>query len=76
MTEVPGSEDGDFLKDLNPHSLAVVGGYAEPSLAKATEGESFQFQRKGYFVVDKESTNKKIIFNKTVSLRDSWGKKH
>ena len=76
MAEVPGAEDGDFLKDLNPHSLAIVNGYAEPSLAKATEGESFQFQRKGYFVVDKESTNKKIIFNKTVSLRDSWGKKH
>ena len=76
MAEVPGSEDGDFLKDLNPHSLSVVNGYAEPSLAKVTEGESFQFQRKGYFVVDKESTNKKIIFNKTVSLRDSWGKKH
>ena len=76
MAEVPGSEDGNFLKDLNPHSLAVVNGYAEPSLAKATKEESFQFQRKGYFVVDKESTNKKMIFNKTVSLRDGWVKKH
>ena len=76
MAEVTGSEDGNFLKDLIPHSLAVVNGYAEPSLAKATKEESFQFQRKGYFVVDKESTNKKMIFNKTVSLRDGWGKKH
>ena len=75
MTPVPGGEDGDFLKDLNPKSLNITTGYAEPSLARATPGQRYQFQRKGYFVVDSESTEEKTIFNKTVALRDTW-KKH
>ena len=74
MTPVPGGEDGDFLKDLNPKSLNITAGYAEPSLARATPGQRYQFQRKGYFVVDSESTEEKTIFNKTVSLRDNWKK--
>ena len=74
MTPVPGAEDGDFLKDLNPKSLNVTTGYAEPSLAKAIPGQRYQFQRKGYFVVDSESTEEKTIFNKTVALRDTWKK--
>jgi len=74
MTPVPGGEDGDFLKDLNPKSLNVTTGYAEPSLAKAIPGQRYQFQRKGYFVVDSESTEEKTIFNKTVALRDTWKK--
>ena len=74
MTPVPGGEDGDFLKDLNPKSLNITTGYAEPSLARATPGQRYQFQRKGYFVVDKESTEGKTIFNKTVALRDAWKK--
>lgn len=74
MTPVPGGEDGDFLKDLNPKSLNITTGYAEPSLARATPGQRYQFQRKGYFVVDSESTEEKTIFNKTVSLRDNWKK--
>ena len=74
MTPVPGGEDGDFLKDLNPESLNITTGYAEPSLARATPGQRYQFQRKGYFVVDSESTEEKTIFNKTVSLRDTWKK--
>jgi len=74
MTPVPGGEDGDFLKDLNPNSLNITTGYAEPSLAKATPGQRYQFQRKGYFVVDSESTEEKTIFNKTVALRDTWKK--
>ena len=74
MTPVPGGEDEDFLKDLNPNSLNITTGYAEPSLAKATPGQRYQFQRKGYFVVDKESTEGKTIFNKTVALRDAWKK--
>ena len=76
MTPVPGGEDGEFLKDLNPNSLNITTGYAEPSLAKAAPGQRYQFQRKGYFVVDKESTEGKTIFNKTVALRDTWTKKH
>ena len=74
MTPVPGGEDGDFLKDLNPKSLNITTGYAEPSLARAAPGQRYQFQRKGYFVVDSESTEEKTIFNKTVSLRDNWKK--
>ena len=74
MTPVPGGEDGDFLKDLNPKSLNITTGYAEPSLAKAAPGQRYQFQRKGYFVVDSESTEEKTIFNKTVALRDTWKK--
>ena len=74
MTPVPGGEDGDFLKDLNPKSLNITTGYAEPSLARAPSGQRYQFQRKGYFVVDSESTEEKTIFNKTVSLRDNWKK--
>jgi len=74
MTPVPGGEDGDFLKDLNPKSLNITTGYAEPSLARATPSQRYQFQRKGYFVVDSESTEEKTIFNKTVSLRDNWKK--
>ena len=74
MNPVPGGEDGDFLNDLNPKSLNVTTGYAEPSLAKAIPGHRYQFQRKGYFVVDSESTEEKTIFNKTVALRDTWKK--
>jgi len=75
MTPVPGGEDGEFLKDLNPNSLNITTGYAEPSLAKAAPGQRYQFQRKGYFVVDQESTKTKTVFNKTVSLRDNWKKR-
>ena len=75
MTPVPGGEDGDFLKDLNPKSLNITTGYAEPSLARATPSQRYQFQRKGYFVVDSESTEEKTIFNKTVALRDTWKKR-
>ena len=74
-TEAPGqNESGDFLKDLNPNSLTIVKAKAEPSLAKAKPGQSFQFQRKGYFIVDKSSAQNNLIFNKTVGLRDSWKK--
>jgi glutaminyl-tRNA synthetase len=75
MTEVPGEKEGDFLKDLNPDSLNIITAQAEPSLANTVCGEHYQFQRKGYFVVDQESTNTKTIFNKTVSLRDNWKKR-
>ena len=75
MTPVPGGEDGDFLKDLNPKSLNITTGYAEPSLARATPGQRYQFQRKGYFVVDSESTEEKTIFQQNrFALRDTWKK--
>ena len=73
--ESPGTnEDEDFLKDINPNSLQIIQAKAEPSLALANPGDAFQFQRKGYFIVDKKSKANDIIFNKTVGLRDSWKK--
>ena len=73
--EAPGSnEKGDYLDDINPDSLKVTHAKAEPSLKEVIPGETFQFQRKGYFTVDKKSKADNIIFNKTVGLRDSWKK--
>ena len=72
--EAPGSNNDDFLKDINPGSLKVIQAKAEPSLGKAVPGNTFQFQRKGYFTVDKKSNAGAIVFNKAVGLRDSWKK--
>ncbi|WP_299363677.1 glutamine--tRNA ligase/YqeY domain fusion protein [Winogradskyella sp.] len=75
MHEAPDSDkDKDFIEFLNPNSLTVKTGYLEPSLAEVKVGERFQFQRLGYFVVDEDSTSAKLVFNKTVGLRDSWAK--
>ena len=57
---------------LNPNSINTITAFSEPSIVNSQKGDQFQFQRKGYFVVDKESDAKKIIFNKTVGLRDNW----
>ena len=59
---------------INPNSLKVIHAKAEPSLKGVLPGETFQFQRKGYFIVDKKTKTDKIVFNKTVGLRDSWKK--
>ncbi|HNQ26901.1 MAG TPA: glutamine--tRNA ligase/YqeY domain fusion protein [Aquaticitalea sp.] len=67
-------DDKDFMEFLNPESLKVVTAYIEPSLQDAKVGERFQFQRLGYFCVDEDTTPSRIIFNKTVGLRDSWEK--
>ena len=73
--EDPASEEGDFKSYINPASLEVLPAvYAEPALADAAVSERFQFIRKGYFVADKESTPGKLIFNKTVGLKDAWAK--
>ena len=73
--EAPGSnEKSDFLVDINPDSLKVIHAKAEPSLKEVVPGDTFQFQRKGYFTVDKKSKANNIVFNKTVGLRDSWKK--
>ncbi|MDN3491531.1 glutamine--tRNA ligase/YqeY domain fusion protein [Winogradskyella bathintestinalis] len=75
MHESPDSDkDKDFMEFVNPKSLTVKTGYLEPSLADAKVGEQFQFQRLGYFNVDDDSTADKLVFNKTVGLRDSWTK--
>ncbi|KAA0991825.1 glutamine--tRNA ligase/YqeY domain fusion protein [Dyadobacter aurulentus] len=68
------SEEGDFKDYINPESLHIVTGYAEPALIDAQEGESFQFLRKGYFVKDPDSQPGALVFNRTVTLRDNWAK--
>lgn len=75
MDEAPDShEDKDFMEFLNPNSLNVIKAFVEPSLENAAEGNRYQFQRLGYFCVDKDTTTEKLVFNKTVGLRDSWAK--
>ena len=69
-----GHKDKDFMEFVNPNSLERITGYLEPSLKDASIGEQFQFQRMGYFNVDKESTPEKLVFNRTVTLRDTWAK--
>ena len=64
-----------FMDFINPNSLAITEAFTEPSLASAKKGDSFQFQRLGYFNVDDDTTLERIVFNKTVGLRDSWEKK-
>lgn len=67
----------DFMEFINPDSLNIITGYLEPSLSETKPEEVYQFQRLGYFSVDKDSTlPKKLIFNKTVGLRDSWSAKN
>lgn len=76
MDEAPdGHKEKDFMEFLNPDSLQVTTGYAEPSLKEAKTGDRFQFQRIGYFNIDLDSIADKIVFNKTVGLRDNWAKK-
>jgi len=63
-----------FLEFINPNSLEVITAFAEPSLKNVKREDKFQFQRLGYYVVDKDTSEEKIVFNRTVSLRDSWTK--
>lgn len=73
--EAPDShKDKDFMEFLNPNSLEVINAFVEPSLQTANVGDRFQFQRLGYFAVDDDSTLEKLVFNKTVGLRDTWAK--
>ena len=66
-------EEKDFIKQLNPNSLEVLADcLVEPSLAGAASGSRYQFMRKGYFCVDPDSTSDKLVFNRIVSLRDTW----
>ena len=69
-----GDKEVDFKNYINPNSLEVITGYLEPSLSSAKNGDRFQFQRMGYYCVDKDSTANKLVFNKTVGLRDTWAK--
>jgi len=67
-------KDKDFMEFVNPDSLNVITGYLEPSMKDLKVGAQVQFQRLGYFCVDPDTTSEKLVFNKTVGLRDSWAK--
>ncbi|AWG24544.1 glutamine--tRNA ligase/YqeY domain fusion protein [Flavobacterium kingsejongi] len=74
--ESPDTHKGkDFLEFVNPNSLKISKGYLEPSLKDVKPGDKFQFQRLGYFTVDKDSTENNIVFNRTVGLKDTWEEK-
>ena len=70
--ENPAMEEGDFKDYINPDSLKTVKAYAEPSLLSASFKDHFQFLRKGYYFLDKDSENGDFIFNRTVTLKDGW----
>lgn len=70
--EVEGGKT--YLDNINPDSLEIKNCYLEPSLKNVKPGEKFQFERIGYFCVDKDSTPDKVVFNRTVALKDSWAK--
>jgi glutaminyl-tRNA synthetase len=69
------AEEGkDYKNYLNPGSLKVIKGYIEPTVKYAKAGDSYQFERIGYFSVDKDSTKENLVFNRTVTIKDSWSK--
>ena len=70
----PGSGGRDLLEDLNPESERVVRGFVEPSLADAEPGETVQFERLGYFCADTDSAPGALVFNRTLTLKDTWAK--
>ena len=71
-----GDKEVDFKEHLNPDSCNTINALVEPSLDGAEPGAIYQFERLGYFCVDnKDSSAEQLVFNKTVGLRDSWGKK-
>jgi len=73
--EDPSSEEGDFKDYINPDSLQVIKTvYAEPALKTAKFDERYQFLRKGYFTLDKDTSASRIVFNRTVTLKDTWAK--
>ncbi len=73
-SENPAAEEGDFKDDLNPNSLQIISAFVEPDLATALPGKGYQFIRKGYFTLDRLSTDDKLVFNRTVTLKDAWAK--
>ncbi|MEC8829969.1 MAG: glutamine--tRNA ligase, partial [Bacteroidota bacterium] len=73
--EEPDKNKGENLTQfINPNSFTQVQGYIEPSVLSATDGEKFQFQRLGYFILENKTDDGDLVFNKTVGLRDTWKK--
>ena len=75
VNESPDNHKEDFMTYINPESLKVRQSFIEPYIKKASAGQHFQFQRLGYFILDKDTSLNHIVFNKTVGLRDTWDKK-
>ena len=75
VNESPDNHKEDFMTYINPESLKVRQSFIEPYIKKASVGQHFQFQRLGYFILDKDTSLNHIVFNKTVGLRDTWDKK-
>lgn len=73
QVENPAAEE-DFKSTINPDSLKIIDAYIEPDLLNATPGKGYQFIRMGYFTLDKLSGTDKLVFNRTVGLRDNWAK--
>jgi glutaminyl-tRNA synthetase len=68
-------EGADFTANLNPNSLEILTScFVEPSLAGATPGNRYQFERQGYFCVDPDSAEGALVFNRAVTLKDTWAK--
>ncbi len=65
---------GDFKQHLNPHSLEVVSAKCEPGLQDAKPEVRYQFERLGYFTLDQDSASGKLVFNRTITLKDAWAK--
>ena len=76
-TEIPDEvpEGEDFRSNLNPDSLEMLNAFVEPGLKAFNPGDKFQFQRLGYFCLDKDSTPENLLINRTVPLRDGWAKR-
>lgn len=72
--EDPSNADGDFKEYINPDSLQIKKAYVEKSLVNADANSHYQFIRKGYFCLDKDSAPKHMVFNRTVTLKDTWAK--
>jgi glutaminyl-tRNA synthetase len=74
QVEDPSSEEGNFKDYINPNSLTIIKAFVEPSLINTSLSEHLQFIRKGYFIKDQDSTADKLVFNRTVGLKDTWAK--
>lgn len=73
--EAPDAQkEKDFKEFINPDSLKIVNGFVEPSVKNASIGTRYQFQRLGYFCVDKDTNSEQLVFNRTVTLKDTWAK--
>jgi glutaminyl-tRNA synthetase len=72
MDDIP--EDKSYTEYMNPDSLKIVEAFAEPAIKDINIGESVQFERTGYFCPDRDSTSDKLVFNRTVTMKDSWAK--